>query len=448
MSVANQGKPLQVIRPVYKDASGTIIPMTKTVSIKPRFDSKSDEYIILWNDVKMVLANPLYACHDNAAVPFLMDDDFEFLRPLRILAYPGTVLDVVIEAPEIEGGLKPLRVSKPTTSNSTSASPTIPCNDFAPSQNRGTTRGTESSPTAAANNPIQQALRAPQDRGEPLEINCSVMPQSIGRAPQLVPDSNSGRNDLYNHKQPSVEESGHDISERRPSESDECGRKSINDNYKKGLMYCLGKGVVQDYPRAKEYFFKAAIHGHAGAQYCLGNMYKKGQGVRQEYSKAVEWYQKSASQGYANAQNNLGIMYRGGYAIEWYQKAASQGDATAQTNLGSMYQKGYGVVQDYSKAIEWYQKAASQGDATAQYNLGVIYHCGYGVVQDYSKAVGWYQKAASQGDANAQHNLGVMYKKGYGVAQDYPKAIEWYQKTASQGDATAQNNLGILYKNG
>ncbi|KAF9992218.1 hypothetical protein BGZ79_003370 [Entomortierella chlamydospora] len=358
-----------MIRPVYKDASGTIIPMAKTVNIKPRFDSMSDEYIILWNDVKM---------------------------PLQILAYPGTVLDVVIEAPEIERGIKSLRVSKPTTLTSTSASPTIPRNDFAPSQNTRTTRNTESSPIAATNNPIQQGLRAPQDRGKPLEINCSVVPESIGRAPQLVPDPNSGRNGFYNHRQHFVEEHGYGISERRSGESDEYDKRSMNDNYEKGLIYYLGEDVVQDYPRAKEYFLKAAIHGHVGAQNCLGNIYREGQGVLQEYSKAVEWY----------------------------QKAASQGHATAQTNLGFMYQKGYGVAQDYSKAIEWYQKAASQGHAAAQTNLGVMYKNGYGVAQGYSKAIEWYQMAASQGDAAAQNNLGFMYEYGYGVPKDISKAID------------------------
>ncbi|KAF9992453.1 hypothetical protein BGZ79_003060, partial [Entomortierella chlamydospora] len=129
--------------------------------------------------------------------------------------------------------------------------------------------------------------------------------------------------------QPSVEEHGHDISKSRSGESGECDKRSMNDNYEKGLIYHPGESVVHDYPRAKEYFLEASIHGHAGAQNYLGDIYREGQGVLKEYSKAD--YSK---------------------AIEWYQKAASQRYAAAQNSLGIMYENGYGVPKDISKAIE------------------------------------------------------------------------------------------------
>ncbi|KAF9349182.1 hypothetical protein BGX26_012506 [Mortierella sp. AD094] len=226
-----------------------------------------------------------------------------------------------------------------------------------PSQNRGTTRIRESSPPTVTNNsPIEQALGAPQGRGEPLESNVSCVSESISRAPQLVPDSITDRNDFYNHGQPSVEAHGSGISTEPPEKSEEYGKRLMNDSYEKGLTYFLGKSVVQDYPKAKEYFFIAASLGHAGAQYHLGCIYEKGQ----NYIKAVEWYQKASSQGNSDAQNVLGDMYYFGReviqdyskAIELYQEGANQGNADAQNNLGSMYREGYGVVQDNSKAIE------------------------------------------------------------------------------------------------
>src|SRR5690606_10862479 len=98
---------------------------------------------------------------------------------------------------------------------------------------------------------------------------------------------------------------------------------------------------------------ESATKGDALAQYNLGVMYAKGQGVAQSYPKAVEWYSKAATQEYALAQYNLGVMYG----------------------------NGQGVAQSYPKAVEWYSKAATQGDAAAQYNLGVMYDNGRGIAQ-------------------------------------------------------------------
>jgi TPR repeat protein len=61
-----------------------------------------------------------------------------------------------------------------------------------------------------------------------------------------------------------------------------------------------------------------------------------------------------------------GVAQDYGRAREWYEKAADAGNASAMTNLGWLYEKGMGVTQDYSKAREWYQKAADAGNADAK----------------------------------------------------------------------------------
>ena len=81
----------------------------------------------------------------------------------------------------------------------------------------------------------------------------------------------------------------------------------------------------------------AAEQGTAEAQYLLGVMYEKGRGVQQDYAKARKWWGKAAAQGYAEAQ----------------------------CDLGSMYAEGRGVLPDYTMAREWFEKAAAQGDAQA-----------------------------------------------------------------------------------
>ena len=77
---------------------------------------------------------------------------------------------------------------------------------------------------------------------------------------------------------------------------------------------------------------KQAAQGIAWAQHNLGVLYDNGRGVPQDYVKA-----------------------RG-----WYEKAAAQGNAWAQHNLGVLYDNGRGVPQDYVKAYMWLDLAAAQ----------------------------------------------------------------------------------------
>jgi TPR repeat protein len=73
----------------------------------------------------------------------------------------------------------------------------------------------------------------------------------------------------------------------------------------------------------------------------LGGLYADGRGVAQDYAKAREWYEKAAANGNARAMNNLGFVY----------------------------ENGRGVAQDYAKAREWYEKAAANGNADAEARL-------------------------------------------------------------------------------
>jgi TPR repeat protein/uncharacterized membrane protein YhaH (DUF805 family) len=226
--------------------------------------------------------------------------------------------------------------------------------------------------------------------------------------------------------------------------------------YKLGVMYADGQGVVKNEHTAVQWFQKAAEQNNASAQNALGYMYDNGRSVIKNERTAVEWYQKAADQGFANAQYNLGFMYANGRgvvknertAIQWFQKAADQGYAEAQYNLGIMYDNGRGVIKNERTAVEWYQKAADQGIAVAQNALGYMYDNGRSVIKNERTAVEWYKKAAEQGDAVAQNNLGLMYDNGRGVIKNERTAVQWYQKAAEQGYASAQNNLGIAYADG
>jgi hypothetical protein len=98
-------------------------------------------------------------------------------------------------------------------------------------------------------------------------------------------------------------------------------------------------------------------------------------------------------------------------AAKWLRKAAVQGHAIAQYNLGWMYGNGQGFTQDYAHAVKWYRKAADQGVAAAQYNLGVMYDKGQGVIQDNITAHMWFNIAASKANKFAAIMRDYVAKK-------------------------------------
>ncbi len=161
--------------------------------------------------------------------------------------------------------------------------------------------------------------------------------------------------------------------------------------------------------KALPLYLQLAEQGNVDAQFQAGMIYAMGKGIVEDDKQAAVWL----------------------------AKAAEQGHREAQTKLGFMYAMGKGVAQNSSSAIYWFYKAAEQGDPTAQYNLGLIYAQGQGVAKDTSLAFSWYSKAAAQGDASAQYKLGDMYANGAGVAKDNKLAAVWYRKAAKQGSAEA-----------
>ncbi|KAG0012454.1 hypothetical protein BGZ80_011733 [Entomortierella chlamydospora] len=424
MTSSTQVAPIQSLRAVYRDSvSGAIVPLPTIVNFRTRFDCKAGEYIILWNDVKTVFKNPMHVMHEDVAVPFLADEDFDF-EPLRISAYPGVTLNVVIEAPET--GVESQRVQ---------ISPMV-------------------SPTSSTDPPLSSYNGVPQNLERPSKDKSHSLASSITQDSQPDADPNIAKDNLGNHSQPTVE---HD---NGPSvdgleDGQEQGKSGVDEYYVRGLSYYKGKDIPKDYQKARDFFLLAANQGHIGAQYILGCMYQNGYGVTRDCIEAMEWYEMSAEQGCANSQYSLGQMYDCGYgigkdrykAMEWYQRSANQGYAMAQFCLGDLYYTCEDII-NYPKALEWYQKSADQGNAKAQNGLGNLYFNGQGVTYDFFKGLKWYRKSAVQGYSAAQCKLADIFYNGIGVTTDYAKALELYQKAAEQGHARAQCALGDLYYRG
>jgi len=95
-------------------------------------------------------------------------------------------------------------------------------------------------------------------------------------------------------------------------------------------------------------------------------------------------------------------------AAEWYRKAADQGHSLAQFNLGVMYAQGQGLTRDDAQAVVWFDKAARHGDGAAQFNMGKsCYRASLGRVpaqagESRIEAYKWFQLAAAQGYRGAE----------------------------------------------
>ncbi|KAG0297952.1 hypothetical protein BGZ96_003931 [Linnemannia gamsii] len=181
-----------------------------------------------------------------------------------------------------------------------------------------------------------------------------------------------------------------------------------------GSFLKIGQGP-QDYAAAAAWYLKAANQGDATAQVGLG--------VLQEYSKALEWYSRAAQRGLPDAMVNLGIVYARDWgvpedrsrAVEWFIKAAYQGNVVGETLLGLAYLHGHGVLRDVDLAIEWFLKAASQGCIGGQDLVGMMYATGLSVAKDYTSAMELYLKAANRGHLQARKSFEDLKTKGYGA---------------------------------
>jgi TPR repeat protein len=89
-------------------------------------------------------------------------------------------------------------------------------------------------------------------------------------------------------------------------------------------------------------------------------------------------------------------------SVQWLEKAAVQGHAQAQFELALAYKLGRGTLQDYSAAARWFDTAARQQHVAAQYHMGRLHRIGEGVELDLMRAYAWFNRAASQGHGAAR----------------------------------------------
>ncbi len=91
---------------------------------------------------------------------------------------------------------------------------------------------------------------------------------------------------------------------------------NVPDENQLGLDYLLGRGIEQDYAKARQWFEKAAAHHGPAAMYNLGLMRLHGLGIRQDDARAVAWFRKSANMHYVLAEYEMGYLYQNGIGVD------------------------------------------------------------------------------------------------------------------------------------
>jgi soluble lytic murein transglycosylase-like protein len=75
-----------------------------------------------------------------------------------------------------------------------------------------------------------------------------------------------------------------------------------------GRRYENGEGVPADVARAIRLYCKAAMRGHADAQYYLGRVYASGRGVSRDDALAAAWFKRAAGENHPQSRNLLKLL--------------------------------------------------------------------------------------------------------------------------------------------
>jgi TPR repeat protein len=159
-------------------------------------------------------------------------------------------------------------------------------------------------------------------------------------------------------------------------------------------------GVERDFPKALDYFTRAAQGNDPAAQLILAGYYDKGVDIDP-------------------ADGKIDVAPNAAAALELYRLAARNNLPLALYNVGIFYEEGRAVDQDAQKAFAHFLQSAGGGFAPAMQKAGVYYLNGAGTLRDPIAASGWFSRAAAAGLPEGLLSLGVMAESGLvGVGAD------------------------------
>lgn len=166
-------------------------------------------------------------------------------------------------------------------------------------------------------------------------------------------------------------------------------------------LYASGWSFVEKNPdKAMAWCLKAIENGRdAGAVYYHIALWYDAE-KNKDIEKAFMWYTKAAMEGHAQAQFSLADMYLESFnqpnfekAFYWCELSAQQNNVNAQFYLGRMYLGGQGVKKDFEKAKFWLQRAVDQSDCEACFYCGLMFEQGCLGSKDDVRAQVYFEQA-------------------------------------------------------
>lgn len=122
------------------------------------------------------------------------------------------------------------------------------------------------------------------------------------------------------------------------------------------------------YTQAFDLLYPMAQTGNADAEELIGSMYALGTGVKRDDIRAFEWYLRASMRGHPGAQSGIGWYYEVGRGMPapdlvrgyvWYTLSAIGGDPDAAISLEEIVKKmtpeeiksSQGLIKDYRAHI-------------------------------------------------------------------------------------------------
>lgn len=195
---------------------------------------------------------------------------------------------------------------------------------------------------------------------------------------------------------------------------------------------------------------RSAIPSDGNAEYRLGIAYREGSGVVQEPALAAYWLTQAVDRRHIAATASLAEMYADGEGVPknsslaegLFQRGVDAGSAAAMFGLGNLCYTATDQLRDSGKAMRLFKEAAELGHRGAMRFLGKSARYGLCGLCDPYAAARWWDRAGDMEDLASMLALAELFEQGHGVNHDLSKALQWYRRAALHGDSKAE--IGIL----
>jgi len=204
-------------------------------------------------------------------------------------------------------------------------------------------------------------------------------------------------------------------------------------------------------------FREAAELGDAVAQYRLGLLYLSGIGVVADDAKGFRWIEKAARQDLLPAIETLAALYADGRGVEadlrvaatLFERAAGLGSIAALYHRAMLALSGQDGESDAADILAMLNEAAARGSAAACLQLGVLHAQGQRVKQDYGCAARWYGRAVELGSSDGLFNLAFLRLRGLDPAPvDARSGVALLEEAAALGNRAASWALYNIHRDG